>query len=117
MGIQRPVQLVTSVRADGPSAIGWLRPLILLPPATAMGLITAQLDAMLAHELAHIRRHDYLVKPAAPENRNLGGMAAALVFLPGGAVRGTSVPLRFVITRACNIQLRHLEGESDLLNE
>jgi uncharacterized protein (TIGR03435 family) len=61
MGIRRQVHLVTSTRAESPGVIGWLRPLILLPPAIAMGLTTAQLDAVLAHELAHIRRHDYLV--------------------------------------------------------
>jgi uncharacterized protein (TIGR03435 family) len=61
MGLRRPVQVVTSTRADGPSVIAWLRPLVLLPPATLMGLTTTQLDAVLAHELAHIRRHDYLI--------------------------------------------------------
>jgi uncharacterized protein (TIGR03435 family) len=61
MGLRRALQIGTSIRADGPSVIGWLRPLILLPPATLMGLTATQLDAVLAHELAHIRRHDYLV--------------------------------------------------------
>jgi uncharacterized protein (TIGR03435 family) len=61
MGIRRTVQLVISTRSEGPGVIGWLRPMILLPPATALGLTTTQLDAVLAHELAHIRRHDYLV--------------------------------------------------------
>ena len=61
MGIGRPVDVVMSIRSESPGAIGWLRPLILLPPATVMGLTTTQLDAVLAHELAHIRRHDYAV--------------------------------------------------------
>ena len=61
IGLRRAVQIGISTRADGPSVIGWLRPLILLPPATLMGLTPTQLDAVLAHELAHIRRHDYLV--------------------------------------------------------
>lgn len=61
MGVHHPIRLVTSPHADGPSAIGWLRPLILLPPAHTMGLTIEQLEALLAHELAHIRRHDYLV--------------------------------------------------------
>jgi len=34
---------------------------ILLPPATALGLTPRQLEAVVAHELAHIRRHDYIV--------------------------------------------------------
>ncbi|MGH9239641.1 MAG: M56 family metallopeptidase, partial [Vicinamibacterales bacterium] len=61
IGLRTAVQVGTSTRADGPSVIGWLRPLILLPPATLLGVTTTQLDAVLAHELAHIRRHDYLV--------------------------------------------------------
>ena len=59
--IVRPVRLLMSTRVDGPSVLGWLRPVILLPPAAAMGLTPRQLEAILAHELAHIRRHDYLV--------------------------------------------------------
>jgi hypothetical protein len=47
--------------ADGPSVIGWWRPVILLPSATLLGLSPWQLEAVLAHELAHIRRRDYLV--------------------------------------------------------
>ena len=61
MSITRQVSIVTADRAAGPSTIGWLRPVILLPPAAAMGLTVQQLEAVLAHELAHIRRHDYLV--------------------------------------------------------
>ena len=61
MGVNRHVRLLTSARAAGPSTIGWLRPVILLPPAAAMGLTVQQLEAVLAHELAHVRRHDYLV--------------------------------------------------------
>jgi uncharacterized protein (TIGR03435 family) len=61
MGVDRPVRVLISTLADGPGVIGWLRPIVLLPPATAMGLTPQQLEAVLAHELAHIRRHDYLV--------------------------------------------------------
>ena len=41
--------------------IGWLRPVVLVPTAALAGLPPAQLEALLAHELAHVRRHDYLV--------------------------------------------------------
>jgi uncharacterized protein (TIGR03435 family) len=61
IGIARPVRLAMSSLSEGPSVIGWLRPVILLPPATIMGLTPQQLEAVLAHELAHIRRHDYAV--------------------------------------------------------
>src|SRR4029434_68939 len=42
------------------SAVGRLRPVLLLPAASLAGLTPQQLEAVLAHELAHIRRHDYL---------------------------------------------------------
>jgi beta-lactamase regulating signal transducer with metallopeptidase domain len=61
MGIEQPVRVAISWRTDGPATLGWLHPVILLPPATVLGLTPQQLDAVLAHELAHIRRHDYLV--------------------------------------------------------
>jgi beta-lactamase regulating signal transducer with metallopeptidase domain len=61
MQITRPVRVINSFLADGPSVAGWIRPVILLPAATVMGLAPEQLEAVLAHELAHIRRHDYLV--------------------------------------------------------
>ena len=41
--------------------IGWLRPVVLVPAGLLAGLTPHQLEAVLAHELAHIRRHDYLV--------------------------------------------------------
>ena len=44
-----------------PTVVGWLRPAILLPVAALASLSPAQVEAILAHELAHIRRHDYAV--------------------------------------------------------
>src|SRR5258708_30281871 len=61
LGIDRPVLVLISSLAGGPSVVGWLRPVILLPAATLAGLTPDQLEAVLAHELAHISRHDYLV--------------------------------------------------------
>ena len=46
---------------DAPLAIGWWRPMVLLPAALVARMPAGLLDALLAHELAHIRRHDYLV--------------------------------------------------------
>ncbi|MGZ3457844.1 MAG: M56 family metallopeptidase, partial [Archangium sp.] len=44
-----------------PTVVGTWRPLILVPASALAGLSVLQLEAVLAHELAHIRRHDYLV--------------------------------------------------------
>ena len=61
LGLTRPVRLLITSLAEGPSVVGWIRPVILLPAATLIGLTPEQLEAVLAHEFAHIRRYDYLV--------------------------------------------------------
>jgi uncharacterized protein (TIGR03435 family) len=61
LGVSRAVRLYTSAIAEAPAVIGWLRPYILLPVTALTGLSELQLRAILAHELAHVRRHDYLV--------------------------------------------------------
>ena len=61
MNISRRVRILISEMADCPSVIGWFRPVILIPAAVLAGIDADQLEAILAHELAHIRRHDYLV--------------------------------------------------------
>lgn len=61
MRIWLPVRLCESALVEVPTVIGWLRPVVLLPVSTLIGLSPAQLEALLAHELAHVRRFDYLV--------------------------------------------------------
>jgi bla regulator protein BlaR1 len=53
-------QLLISLTVEVPMAIGWLKPVVLLPASMVTGLSTSQLEMLLLHELAHIRRHDYL---------------------------------------------------------
>ena len=60
LGITRPVSLRISDHVQGPLAMGIVRSLILLPASTLMALSPEQLEAVLAHELAHVRRADYL---------------------------------------------------------
>src|SRR5262249_558463 len=57
----RPARLLESTLVKVPMVIGWLRPVILLPASALTGLAPQQLEAIIAHELAHIRRHDYLI--------------------------------------------------------
>lgn len=59
--IVRQVQLAVSSRINSPVVIGWIKPLILLPPAVVVGLPARQLEMVLAHELAHIRRYDHFI--------------------------------------------------------
>jgi bla regulator protein BlaR1 len=54
-------QILISIKNDVPMAIGWIKPIVLIPVAMLSGLTPAQLDMLILHELAHIRRHDYLV--------------------------------------------------------
>lgn len=55
------IKLLESARASVPMTIGWIKPVVLLPIGMASGLTIKQLEAILAHELAHIKRYDYLV--------------------------------------------------------
>ena len=61
LNLNRTVKLVESTLVATPIVVGWLRPMILLPVSAMTGLSEKDLAALLAHELAHVRRHDYLV--------------------------------------------------------
>jgi beta-lactamase regulating signal transducer with metallopeptidase domain len=61
LGLRHLVHVVETHAVDVPTVIGWWRPVILLPVGALAGLTPGQADAILVHELAHIRRHDYLV--------------------------------------------------------
>ncbi len=61
IGLNKAPKLLISLKTDIPMALGWLKPVILLPVTMLSGLTPTQLDMLILHELAHIRRHDYLV--------------------------------------------------------
>ena len=61
LGLLDAVRVVESRLVGTPTVVGWMRPVILLPVAALANLTPAQIEAILAHELAHVRRHDYLV--------------------------------------------------------
>jgi len=61
LALSRPIRLLVQVRIDTPLVVGWLRPAVLLPISAIAGLSEEQLMGIFAHELAHIRRHDFLV--------------------------------------------------------
>jgi len=61
LNVSRPVRLCKSILVEVPTVIGCLRPVILIPASSLTGLTPSQFEAILAHELAHIRRHDYLI--------------------------------------------------------
>lgn len=60
-GIKKPMRLLESALVKVPVTLGFFKPVILLPVGMVTGLPRAQVEALLAHELAHILRKDYLV--------------------------------------------------------
>ncbi len=72
VGVSRPVRLMRSAGVRAPMTIGWLRGAVLLPAGALVGLTPDQLRAVLAHELAHIRRYDYLVNLVQTAVETLG---------------------------------------------
>jgi GWxTD domain-containing protein len=58
--LSKPVALLETCLADVPVVIGYVRPVILAPVGLLAGMPASQVEAILMHELAHIRRHDYL---------------------------------------------------------
>lgn len=61
LAVTAPVRVCESALAEVPGVVGFLKPMVLLPGSALAGLPADQLETILAHELAHIRRHDYLV--------------------------------------------------------
>ncbi len=59
--LSKPAALLESSLAGVPVVVGYLRPAILLPVGMLVNMPASQVEAILLHELAHIRRHDYLV--------------------------------------------------------
>ncbi len=60
-GIVRHVSLHISNRVTGPVTLGFFKPVVLVPSSFFSGLPADQIEAILLHEIAHIRRHDYMI--------------------------------------------------------
>ncbi|MCA0198412.1 MAG: M48 family metalloprotease [Proteobacteria bacterium] len=73
MGLRHAVELRLVDALATPATAGWWRPVVLLPAALLARMPVDYIEALLAHELAHVRRHDYLVSL-------LQGVAEALLF-------------------------------------
>ena len=61
MGISRKVSVWISQHIDVPATIGFIKPVILIPFASLNNLSGDQLEAIILHELSHIKRNDYLI--------------------------------------------------------
>ncbi len=60
-GLNAHVHVAESALVSAPTVVGWLRPAVLLPLAALAQLTPRQVEAILVHEFAHVRRHDYAV--------------------------------------------------------
>ncbi len=61
LNMSSPLRLLISPQVDVPVTYGWLRPVVLLPPIVFTELSSTQLEAIILHELVHIKRRDYLL--------------------------------------------------------
>ncbi|MBN1117738.1 MAG: M56 family metallopeptidase [Bacteroidales bacterium] len=61
IGINKKIEALQSSLAKAPMVIGHIKPVILFPVSIFTGLSVNEIEAVIAHELAHIKRHDYLL--------------------------------------------------------
>jgi len=60
-GIEKNIRFGLSEQINGPMLLGAFKPIILLPTAIVSGLSPQMLEAIIAHELAHVVRNDYVI--------------------------------------------------------
>jgi beta-lactamase regulating signal transducer with metallopeptidase domain len=94
LGITRVIRFCECVTLEAPAVIGWLCPVVYLPLSAITGLSAAQLDAVIAHELAHIKRFDAFV--------NLFQMAAETLLFYHPAVWWLSKRIRAERENCCD---------------
>ncbi len=61
LGLRKPIRWLLSKSIDVPMVSGVVRPIVVVPTSMMTGMTPEQIDAILLHELAHVRRHDFLV--------------------------------------------------------
>ncbi len=101
--IRQAIEVTQSTLVDVPTVIGWLKPLVLLPASAISGLTNEQLEAVIAHELAHVRRHDYLV--------NLIQLLIETVFFYHPAAWWVSHVMRVEREACCDDIAVHMTGD------
>ena len=61
LSIKRKIKICESSLINVPMTVGWIYPLILIPPSSLLGLTPFQLQTIISHELIHIKRYDFLI--------------------------------------------------------
>jgi beta-lactamase regulating signal transducer with metallopeptidase domain len=94
LGLRRVIRYCECVYLQAPAVIGWFRPVVLLPVTALTGLSEAQLETVIAHELAHIKRLDGFI--------NLFQIAAETVLFYHPAVWWLSQRIRAERENCCD---------------
>lgn len=61
IGVSAKAKLIESAQVAAPVVVGWLKPVVLIPSGAFLGVAPAQLEAIIVHELMHVRRADFIV--------------------------------------------------------
>ncbi len=104
MGLDRMIQYCECYRLDTPAVLGWFRPVVLLPVRALTGLTEEQIEAVIAHELAHIRRFDCFV--------NLFQIAAETLLFYHPAVWWVSQRIRAERENCCDDEAISICGDA-----
>ena len=64
VNVSTKIKFYESALVTAPVVVGWLKPVVLVPGAAFLGLTPAQLEAVIVHELMHVRRLDFAVNMA-----------------------------------------------------
>jgi beta-lactamase regulating signal transducer with metallopeptidase domain len=104
-GVSRVVRVMAGVGVGVPCVLGVLSPVILLPASIMNDLPLHQLRLILAHEMAHIRRHDFLV--------NLVQLLVEAVFFFNPAVWWLSHQIRIEREACCDAMAVRSAGSSE----
>ncbi|MBT1709866.1 hypothetical protein KK062_16595 [Fulvivirgaceae bacterium PWU5] len=104
LDIHRVVTLATSVRLQAPVVLGYIKPVILVPAGMLAGLSMEQVETILLHELAHIRRHDYLA--------NLAQMLVEALYFFNPCIWALSAQVRTEREHCCDDAVVHYGGNA-----
>ena len=104
IGVERAVRFVESASIKVPMTIGHFKPVILFPIGLVTGLPRDQVEALIAHELAHILRRDYLV--------NIAQNAIDILFFYHPGVRWISSHIRTERENCCDDIAVSVSGDS-----
>ena len=102
-GLSRKIRVLTHEGIDSPVVFGILRPTLVLPLSLVTGAPMPFIEAILAHELAHIQRHDYLV--------NLLQMGMETIFFFNPAIWWINRQIRLERETCCDLSAIRYTGE------